>query len=126
MDMDILIHMDIILASVKLRLNQKQRLTLLFCMEDITDIILDTLDITDIHTPMDIILLASVRLNLKQRLKLTLLFCMEDITDIILDMLDTMVIPIPMDTLDIMESVMLRPNLKLTLLFSMVDTMDTT
>merc|ERR1712215_394940 len=122
---DILIDMDIILASVKLRLSQKQRLTLtlLFCMEDITDILdmLDTMDILMLMDTMDI--MESVRLSQKQRLKLTLLFCMEDIMDIILDMPGIMDIPI---LTDFMESVMLRPSLKLTLLFSMVDTMDTT
>merc|ERR1712215_539763 len=97
---DILIDMDIILASVKLRLNQKQRLILLFCMEDITDIILDMLDTMDIPIPMDTMdILESVMQ--RPSLKLILLFYMEDTMDIILDILDTMdILDIPMLTGD--------------------------
>merc|ERR1712236_174431 len=82
---DIPMPMDTTMESVKL--NQKQRLKLIqfFCMEDIMDIILDMLDITDIPMPT----MESVKLNQRPRLKLIPTFSMVDM-DTILDMLDTM------------------------------------
>merc|ERR1719466_654873 len=100
--MDILIHMDTILASVKLRLSQKPRLKLilLFCMEDIMDIIWDMPDTMDIPILMDITdIMESVML--RPSLKLTLLCSMVDTMDTTLDMLDTMdMLDIPMHTGD--------------------------
>merc|ERR1711887_294124 len=94
---DILIPMDTILESVRLSQRPSLKLTLLFCMEDITDTILDMLDTMDIPILMDI--MESVML--RPSLKLTLLFCMVDTMDTTLDMLDTMdMLDIPMLTGD--------------------------
>merc|ERR1711979_161540 len=89
--------MDIIMASVKLRLNQKQRLTPTSFMVDIMDTILDMPDIMDIPMPI----MESVRVNLRPSLKLTLLFSMVDTMDTTWDMLATMdMLDIPMFTMD--------------------------
>merc|ERR1711970_1408304 len=97
MDMDILIHMDTILASVKLNQKLRPKLILFFCMVDITVTIWDMPDIMDIPILMDI--MESVML--RPSLKLTLLSSMVDTMDTTLDMLDTMdMLDIPMLTGD--------------------------
>merc|ERR1719315_697314 len=94
MDMDIPMP---IMASVRLNLRPRLKLTPTFFMVDIMDIILDMLVTMDIPMPI----MANVRLSLKPRLKLIHIFSTEDITDITLDMLDTMdMLDIPMCTMD--------------------------
>merc|ERR1712215_322179 len=94
---DILMLMDIIMGSVRLRLNQKQKLTPTSFMVDIMVTILDMPDIMDIPMPI----MESAKLNLRPRLRLTLLFSMVDTMDTTWDMLDTMdMLDIPMSTMD--------------------------
>merc|ERR1739846_209065 len=100
------------MASVRLNLKPRLKLTPTFFMVDIMVTILDMLATTDIPMPI----MASVRLNLKPRLKLTPTFFM-------VDMLATTDIRMP-----IMANVRLslKPRLKLIPIFSTEDIMDTT
>ena len=111
MDMDMVLDMamdmDMVMdtmESVRLKLSQRQRLMLLFCMVAIMvkvlvmlvmdmDMVLDM--VMDMDTDMDMVMdtMANVRLKLSQRPRLILTFFM-------VDMVDTMAMPVTTDMLD--------------------------
>merc|ERR1712106_1148464 len=96
MVLDMVMDMDMVMdtmASVRLKLSQRQRLMLLFCMVAIMDMVLDM--VMDMDTGMDMVMdtMANVRLKLSQRPRLILTFFM-------VDMVETMVMQVTTDMLD--------------------------
>merc|ERR1739838_1175154 len=110
------------LPSVRLRLSQRLKLMLLFCMEDMDMVVLDMLDLAmlvldmamlllllmatlvldmpdmeDMVLDMDVESMARGLLMLSQRLMLV--FCMEDMAMVVLGMLDLDMLVLDMDML---------------------------
>merc|ERR1719234_2822561 len=85
------------MESVRLKLSPRLML-MHICMEDITDMVLDTVDTMDMVLVLDTAIMESVRLSPRLMLMHT---CTVDTMDMVLDMLDTMDIPMEdMPTMD--------------------------